>query len=86
MEKASFDLLNKLFVISAGKRNHQTLITDRNLLAVVWEPQLYVFHIIPHLLLKVLVPGVHYVLKDLPFYKVVREVDVKVHQDRLDQR
>ncbi|RVW93241.1 hypothetical protein CK203_022429 [Vitis vinifera] len=53
---------------------------------IVWEPQLYVFHIIPHLLLKVLVPGVHYVLKDLPFYKVVREVDVKVHQDRLDQR
>ena len=77
MEKTSFDRLNKLFVISAGKRNHQTLITDRNLLAVVREPQSYVFHIIPHLLPKVLVPGAHHVLKDLPFYEVVREVDAK---------
>ena len=35
VEKASFDRLNKLFVISASERNYQTLLTDRNLLAVV---------------------------------------------------
>ena len=35
VEKASFDLLNKLFVISANERHHQTLLTDQNLLVVV---------------------------------------------------
>ncbi|KAL6346604.1 hypothetical protein AAG906_000222 [Vitis piasezkii] len=44
----------------------------------------HVFHIIPHLLPKVLVPGAHHVLKDLPFYEVVCEVDAKAHQDQAD--
>ena len=47
VEKALFDRLNKLFVITSNKRNHQTLLSDRNLLAVVREPQLYILPIIP---------------------------------------
>ena len=38
VEKASFDCLNKLFEITAAERHHQTLLTARNLLAVVQEP------------------------------------------------
>lgn len=83
MEKASYDRLNKLFMISANERNYQTLLTNQNLLAVVREPRLYV---LPHLLPKVLVPGEHHVLKDLPFYEVAHAIDLKARQDRLDQR
>ena len=35
VEKASFDRLNKLFVISANEWHHQTLLIDQNLLLVV---------------------------------------------------
>lgn len=37
VEKASFDRLNKLFEISTNERNHQVLLMDGNLLAVVRE-------------------------------------------------
>lgn len=47
VEKASFDHLNKLLVITSDERNHQTLLSDRNLLLVVREPQLYILPIIP---------------------------------------
>lgn len=67
--KASFDQLNKLFVIFASERDYQTLLTDQNLLVVVWELQSYVLSILPRLAPKVLVPDEHHVLKDLPFYK-----------------
>lgn len=83
VEKALFDPLNKLVVISISKRNYQTLLTDRNLLVVVWEPQPYVFPILPRLVPKVLVPGEHRVLKDLHFYKVVCAADAKTHKTGL---
>ena len=86
VEKASYDRLNKLFVISANERYYQTLLTDRNLLVVVREPRLYILPILPRLLPKVLVPGEHHVLKDLPFYEVAHVVDPKARQDQLDQR
>lgn len=86
VEKASFDRLNKLFVIASNEQNHQTLLTTRNLLAVIQEPQTYVLPIIPRRLLKVVVPGEHHVLKDLPFYEEAREENTKVRQERLDQR
>ena len=38
VEKASFSRLNKLFEITAAERHHETLLTARNLLAVVREP------------------------------------------------
>lgn len=86
VEKASFNCLNKLFVISTDEMNHQTLLTDRNLVVVVQEPQSYVLPIISHSLPKVLVPVEHHVLKDLPFYKVAREADAKACQDWLVQK
>ena len=48
------------------------------------EPQPYVLNIIPRRLPKVVVPGEHFVLKDLPFYERAREADVKARQERLD--
>ena len=38
VEKASFTRLNSLFEIVAAERHHETLLTARNLLAVVREP------------------------------------------------
>lgn len=67
VEKASFDQLNKLFVISASKWYYQTLLTDWSLLAVVLELQSYVLPILPRLASKVLVPSKHHILKDIPF-------------------
>lgn len=84
VEKASFNHLNKLFEITTNKRNHQIFLTDRNLLVVVREPKLYVLPILPHPVLKVLVPSKHHVLKDFTFYKVARPRDAKACQDRLD--
>ncbi|KAL6331725.1 hypothetical protein AAG906_016721 [Vitis piasezkii] len=37
VEKASFDRLNKIFEISSVEQNHQVLLTDKNLQAVVKE-------------------------------------------------
>ena len=86
VEKASFPRLNKLFEISAAERHHETLLTARNLLAVVREPQMYIINILPRKLPKKVVPGEHYVLKDLLFYKEVRETDAQKRQARLDDR
>ena len=85
VEKATFDRLNKLFKITVAERHYQTLLTARNLLAVVWEPQPYVINILPRRLPKFVVPGEHFVLRDLPFYERAREVDVKARQERFDQ-
>lgn len=86
MEKASFDLLNKLFEIITIERHHHTLLSTRNLLAVVREPQPYVLNIISRQLPKIVVPGKHFVLKNLPFYEKAREADAKARQERLDHR
>ena len=86
VEKASFVRLNKLFEITANERNHHTLLSTWNLLVVVQEPQSYVINIIPRRLSKIVVPREHFILKDLPFYEEAREVDVKVLQERLEQR
>lgn len=77
VEKAFFDWLNKLYVIYTNERHHQTLLTDRNLLSVVREPQPYVLPILSHLAPKVLVSGEHHVLRDLLFYEEARVVDAK---------
>ncbi|RVW19392.1 hypothetical protein CK203_063615 [Vitis vinifera] len=67
VEKASFLRLNKLFEVSAAERQYETLLTTRNLSAVVRESQEYVVNILSRKLPKKVVPGEHYVLKDLPF-------------------
>lgn len=69
MDKASFDSLNKLFVISTSKRNHETLLIDLNFLIVVWDSQPYVISVIPHFAPKVLVPNKYHVLKRFLFLR-----------------
>ena len=86
MEEASFICLNKLFEIIASERNHQTLISARNLLAVIREPQPYVLPIIPRRLSKVVVLEEHFVLKDLPLYEEACKADAKARHERLEQR
>ena len=86
MEKASFDRLNRLFEIISVERHYQILLTTRNLLAVVREPQPYVLNILPRRLPKVVVPEEHFVLKDLPFYERAREANAKACHEHLDQR
>lgn len=69
VEKASFNHLNKFFVITSNEKNHQTLLFVRNLLTIIQEPQPYILSIILRWLPKVVVPEEHHILKDLPFYK-----------------
>ena len=77
VEKASFAQLNKFFEIDAAERRYETLLTTRNLLVVVRESQVYIINILPRKLPKKVVSGVHYVLKDLPFYKEVKKADAE---------
>ena len=86
VEKASFVRLNKLFEITAAERQYATLLTARNLMAVVWESREYVINILPRKLPKKVVPGEHYILKDLPFYKEVQQVDAEKRRALLDDR
>lgn len=83
VEKALFDHLNKLFVITSNERNHQTLLSAQNLLAVIREPQAYVLPIISKRFPKVVVLGEHHVFKELPFYEEAREADVKACKSAL---
>ena len=67
VEKASFNRLNMLFEITSIERHYQTLLSARNLLAVIQEPHPYIVNIFPRRLPKVVVPGEYFVLKDLSF-------------------
>lgn len=82
MDKTSFDWLNKLFVISVGEQDHETLLTNQNLLSLVRDSQSYTVPSLPRFAPKLLVPNEHYVVKDLLFYEEARTADVKARQDR----
>lgn len=69
VDKTSFDRLNKLFVISTGERDHGTLLTDQNLIALVRDSESYVVPTLPRFVTRVLMPKEQFVLKDLPFYE-----------------
>ena len=86
VEKASFVRLNKLFEITAAERQYVTLLTARNLMAVVRESHEYIINILPRKLPKKIVPGEHYLLKDLPFYKEVQQADAQKRRALLDDR
>ena len=86
VEKASFACLNKLFEIDVKERHYGTLLTARNLIAVVRESQEYVVNILPRKMPEEVVPGEHYILKDLPIYKEVKEVDAEKRRALLDDR
>ncbi|KAL6328895.1 hypothetical protein AAG906_003912 [Vitis piasezkii] len=86
VEKVSFACLNKLFEIDVKERHYRTLLTARNLMAVVRESQDYVVNILPKKLPKEVVPGEHYIVKDLPIYKEFKEVDAEKCRALLDDR
>lgn len=86
VEKAFFARLSKLFEISASEWNHQVLLTNKNLQALVKEVKLYILPILPYLAPQTLVPDDHHVLNDLPFYEVARMTDLKARQEWLEQR
>ena len=86
MEKALFLRLNKLLKIAPSARNYQTLLSIRNLATLAQDSQPYIPNIIPKRLPKNVVPGEHFVLKDLPFYAEAREADAQARQERLSHR
>ena len=86
VEKASFACLNKLFEIDTKERHYGTLLTARNLMVVVRESQEYVVSILPRKMPNEVVPREHYLLKDLPIYKEVREADAEKRRALLDDR
>lgn len=86
VDKTSFNQLNKLFVISVAERDHETLLTDQNLLTLCRDSELYAVPTVPRFAPRVLVTDKHFVLKDLPFYEEARAADTKARQDRLDKR
>ena len=86
VEMAYFACLSKLFEIDAKERQCKTLLTARNLMAVVREPQEYVINILPRKMSKEVVPGEHYIVKDLPIYEALKEADAEKRRTLLDNR
>lgn len=86
MEKAAFAQLNKLFKINIAKQVYNVLLLDKNLLALIENPKLFIIPVFPRLAHSSLVLDEHFMLKDLPSYKVVRLENSKTHQTRLEER
>lgn len=86
VEKAFFALLNKLFEIEVFERNHKVLLSDKNLLALINEPKLFVIPVFPCMAPSFLVLGKHFVLKNLSFYVISRLADSKARQAHLEKR
>ena len=86
MEKTSFIQLKKLFEIDATERAYKVILSNKNLLALIDNPKSFIIPVFPHLALPSLVSGEHFMLKDLPFYKIDRLVDSKACQAHLEER
>ena len=70
MEKVSFARLNKLFEIDTVERAHNVLLSDKNLQALIKNLKSFIIPVFPRLASLSLVPGEHFMLKNLPFYEV----------------
>ncbi|RVW76677.1 hypothetical protein CK203_047519 [Vitis vinifera] len=87
VEKASFACVCKLFEIDPKERAYKTLLSARNLIAVVRESQEYVINILPRKLAKdEIVPGEHYTVKELPLYQEAKEADAERRRKLLENR
>eukprot|EP00261_Vitis_vinifera_P025961 XP_010659049.2 PREDICTED: uncharacterized protein LOC100255782 [Vitis vinifera] len=86
VEKDSFTRLNKLFKIDVSERNHNVLLSDKNLMVLINDPKPFIIPVFPHVAFPSLVANEHFVLKDLSFYEVVRLADSKARQTRLEVR
>ena len=65
MEKASLDRINRLLKIIERERNHELLLSMKNLQELGASPLLYIVSVLPCLLAVELVRGEHFVLADL---------------------
>ena len=66
---------------------YKTLLSARNLIAVVQESQEYVINILPRKLANdEIVPGEHYTLKELPLYQEAKEADGERRRKLLEDR
>ncbi|RVW37689.1 hypothetical protein CK203_109471 [Vitis vinifera] len=84
---ASFACVCKLFEINPKERAYKTLLSARNLMAVVRESQEYVINILPKKLSKdEIVPGEHYTVKELPLYQEAKEADAERRRKLLENR
>ncbi|KAL6330818.1 hypothetical protein AAG906_009246 [Vitis piasezkii] len=81
-----FACVNKLFEIDAKERHYQTLLSARNLMAVVRESQDYVIHNLPQKLPKEVVPGEHHTWKELSIYQEAKEADAEKRRALLEDR
>lgn len=86
MEKVFFALLNKLFEIEVSEWNHKVFLLDKNLLALINEPKSFIMPVFSRVAPSFLVPGKHFVLKNLSFYAVARLVDSEARQAHLEKR
>lgn len=86
VEKAFFALLNKLFEIEVSEQNHKVLLLDKNLLALINEPKLFVMPVFHRMAPSFLVLDKHFMLKNLSFYAVARLADSEARQAHLDKR
>lgn len=86
VEKASFARLSKLFEIDATKRAHNVLLSNKNLQALIENPKPFIIRVFSWLAHPSLMPDEHFMLKDLPFYKVAYLTDFHACQARLEER
>ncbi|KAL6319872.1 hypothetical protein AAG906_036942 [Vitis piasezkii] len=87
VEKTSFACVCKLCEIDPKERAYKTLLSARNLMAIVRESQEYVINILPRKLSKEeIVPGEHYTVKELPIYLEAKEADAEKRRKLLEDR
>ena len=86
VKKSSFAHFNNFFEIDKSEGSHSVLHTEKNLRVVISQAKQFVIPLLPRLAPPSLVSCEHFVLKNLPFYKVARLADAKARQNRLDAR
>ena len=85
VEKALFTHLNKLFEINTVERAHNVFLLDKNLQALIENPEPFIISVFPRLAPLSLEPDEHFVLKDFPFYEVNRLANSEVRQACLEE-
>ena len=65
MEKARLDCVRRLLKITERERNHEFLLSAKNLQELGANPFPYIVPVLPHPLQEELVKGEHFVLADL---------------------
>ena len=84
VEKFAWTRLNKLFEIDPNEPKFFMLLTRKTLKSLLEHPCPFVIPVFPKLAPPTLILSEHFVLKDLPFYMVVRLTDVEARQACLD--